>query len=144
MSKRSQKPVKATATVPTGYGPLLAELKSRVRAAQVKAALSVNRELIALYWDIGRVILQRQQAEGWGAKVRQDPFTGAAGQRISGIPAPSAGRSSGGEDVINVPGARAALCASESLLRAGQSQQQSRWLLTRLLPCLWYLAGHTA
>lgn len=69
MSKRSQKPEKATATVPTGYGPLLAELKSRVRAAQVKAALAVNRELIALYWDIGRVILQRQQAEGWGAKV---------------------------------------------------------------------------
>jgi predicted nuclease of restriction endonuclease-like (RecB) superfamily len=31
--------------------------------------LSVNRELIALYWDIGRVILQRQQVEGWGAKV---------------------------------------------------------------------------
>jgi predicted nuclease of restriction endonuclease-like (RecB) superfamily len=69
MSKRSQKPVKAAASVPTGYGPLLAELKSRVRAAQVRAALSVNRELIALYWDIGRVILQRQQAEGWGAKV---------------------------------------------------------------------------
>ena len=65
MSKRPQKPVKAAAVVPTGYGPLLAELKSRVRAAQVRAALSVNRELIALYWDIGRVILQRQQAEGW-------------------------------------------------------------------------------
>jgi predicted nuclease of restriction endonuclease-like (RecB) superfamily len=69
MSKRSQKPVKASAAVPTGYGPLLAELKSRVRAAQVKAALSVNRELIALYWDIGRAILQRQQVEGWGGKV---------------------------------------------------------------------------
>jgi len=48
---------------------LFAELKARVRAAQVKAALSVNRELIALYWDIGRVILQRQRAEAWGAKV---------------------------------------------------------------------------
>src|ERR1019366_9573939 len=69
MSKRSQKPVKAAASVPTGYGPLLAELKSRVRAAQVRAALSVNRELIALYWDIGRAILLRQQAEGWGTKV---------------------------------------------------------------------------
>ena len=68
MSKRSQKRVKAAAAVPAGYGPLSAELKSRVRAAQVKAALSVNRELIALYWDIGRVILQRQNAEGWGTK----------------------------------------------------------------------------
>src|ERR1035441_4689136 len=69
MSARVRKQVAATATVPTGYGPLLAELKERVRAAQVKAALAVNRELIALYWDIGRAILLRQQAEGWGAKV---------------------------------------------------------------------------
>lgn len=35
----------------------------------MKAALSVNRELIALYWDIGRMILHQQQQEGWGAKV---------------------------------------------------------------------------
>lgn len=69
MSKRPQKPVKAAAAVPIDYGALLVDLKSRVRVAQVKAALSVNRELIALYWDIGRVILQRQQAEGWGTKV---------------------------------------------------------------------------
>jgi predicted nuclease of restriction endonuclease-like (RecB) superfamily len=69
MSKRAQKPVKAATVGAAGYVPLLAELKSRVRAAQVKAALAVNRELIALYWDIGRVILRRQQAEGWGAKV---------------------------------------------------------------------------
>jgi predicted nuclease of restriction endonuclease-like (RecB) superfamily len=69
MSKRAQKPVKAATVGAAGYAPLLAELKSRVRTAQVKAALAVNRELIALYWDIGRVILQRQQAEGWGTKV---------------------------------------------------------------------------
>ena len=36
---------------------------------QVKAALSVNRELVLLYWQIGRDILARQQAQGWGAKV---------------------------------------------------------------------------
>ncbi|WP_241648062.1 DUF1016 N-terminal domain-containing protein [Methanoculleus taiwanensis] len=41
----------------------------RVREAQVRAALSVNRELIQLYWQIGREIVQRQQEEGWGAKV---------------------------------------------------------------------------
>jgi predicted nuclease of restriction endonuclease-like (RecB) superfamily len=69
MSKRSQKPAKAAATVPTGYGPLLAELKSRVRAAQVKAALSVNRELIVLYWDIGRVIVGAQREHGYGKAV---------------------------------------------------------------------------
>lgn len=55
--------------LPPSYAPLLAELKSRVRSAQVKAALTVNRELIRLYWQIGRAILQAQQAEGWGAKV---------------------------------------------------------------------------
>jgi len=48
---------------------LLADLKARVRAAQVKAAVSVNRELILLYWHIGREILRAQKAEGWGAKV---------------------------------------------------------------------------
>jgi predicted nuclease of restriction endonuclease-like (RecB) superfamily len=69
MSKRSQKPVKAAATVPTGYGPLLAELKSRVRAAQVKAALSVNAHLVWLYWQVGHRIAQQQAKEGWGAGV---------------------------------------------------------------------------
>lgn len=69
MSKRSQKPAKAAATVPTGYGPLLAELKSRVRAAQVKAALSVNAHLVWLYWQVGHRIAQQQAKEGWGAGV---------------------------------------------------------------------------
>jgi predicted nuclease of restriction endonuclease-like (RecB) superfamily len=40
-----------------------------VRASQVKAAVSVNRELILLYWYIGQEILRAQKAEGWGAKV---------------------------------------------------------------------------
>jgi predicted nuclease of restriction endonuclease-like (RecB) superfamily len=69
MSKRPQKPVKAAAVVPTGYGPLLAELKSRVRAAQVRAALSVNAHLVWLYWQIGHRIAQQQAKEGWGAGV---------------------------------------------------------------------------
>lgn len=56
-------------TEPAGYAPLLASLKERVRTAQVKAAMAVNRELILLYWQIGRDILRCQQAEGWGAKV---------------------------------------------------------------------------
>ncbi len=56
-------------TLPSTYAPLLADLKARVRAAQVKAAVAVNRELILLYWHIGREILRAQKAEGWGAKV---------------------------------------------------------------------------
>jgi predicted nuclease of restriction endonuclease-like (RecB) superfamily len=55
--------------LPAGYAPLLADLKARVRAAQVRAVLSVNRELVLLYWHIGREILRCQRDEGWGAKV---------------------------------------------------------------------------
>ena len=54
---------------PVGYAALLEALKARIRAAQVKAALSVNRELVQLYWDIGRQIVERQKAEGWGKAV---------------------------------------------------------------------------
>ena len=55
--------------LPNAYAALLSDLKAQIRTAQTRAALSVNRELVVLYWHIGRVILQRQQAEGWGAKV---------------------------------------------------------------------------
>jgi predicted nuclease of restriction endonuclease-like (RecB) superfamily len=48
---------------------LLEDIKTRIRAAQVKAALSVNRELIQLYWSIGRDIVHRQLEEGWGKAV---------------------------------------------------------------------------
>ncbi len=51
------------------YVQLLDELKSRVRGARLRASLAANRELVLLYWSIGRDILQRQQAQGWGAKV---------------------------------------------------------------------------
>ncbi|NJK61870.1 MAG: DUF1016 domain-containing protein [Synechococcaceae cyanobacterium SM2_3_1] len=54
---------------PTGYAPFLADLKERIRSAQVRAALAVNRELVLLYWQIGREILARQDQEGWGSKV---------------------------------------------------------------------------
>jgi predicted nuclease of restriction endonuclease-like (RecB) superfamily len=54
---------------PAGYGELLAELKQRIQNAQLRASLAVNRELVLLYWQIGREILTRQQRESWGAKV---------------------------------------------------------------------------
>src|ERR1017187_189950 len=53
----------------TVYRDLLANLKSRIRTARVRAALAVNRELVLLYWQIGKEILTRQQQEGWGTKV---------------------------------------------------------------------------
>jgi predicted nuclease of restriction endonuclease-like (RecB) superfamily len=54
---------------PDDYAILLAALKDRIRTARLRAALAVNRELILLYWSIGRDILARMSAEGWGAKV---------------------------------------------------------------------------
>ena len=56
-------------TLPGDYIALLAELKARVRTARLAAAVAVNREMIQLYWSIGRDILERQAQEGWGAKV---------------------------------------------------------------------------
>src|SRR5258708_18435325 len=47
----------------------LAELKQRIEGAQLRASLAVNRELVLLYWQIGREILSRQDRENWGAKV---------------------------------------------------------------------------
>lgn len=51
------------------YAVFLQGLKERIQQAQVKAALAVNKELVLLYWQIGREILARQRQEGWGSKV---------------------------------------------------------------------------
>jgi predicted nuclease of restriction endonuclease-like (RecB) superfamily len=54
---------------PEGYADWLADLKVRIYAAQQRAALAVNTEVIRLYWEIGHDILNRQTKQGWGAKV---------------------------------------------------------------------------
>ncbi|MHC5763368.1 PDDEXK nuclease domain-containing protein [Nostoc sp.] len=54
---------------PGNYDAFLSILKQRIRTAQVRAALAVNKELVLLYWQIGKEILQRQHEEGWGTKV---------------------------------------------------------------------------
>jgi len=64
----NDKPVKLI-PAPEGYADWLADLKTRIHTAQQRAALSVNRELVLLYWQIGQDILARQAAQGWGAKV---------------------------------------------------------------------------
>ncbi|WP_308389242.1 PDDEXK nuclease domain-containing protein [Acidithiobacillus sp. AMEEHan] len=55
--------------LPADYAAWLTELKARIHNAQQRATLAVNRELVLLYWQIGRDILARQDREGWGAKV---------------------------------------------------------------------------
>lgn len=52
-----------------GYKELLKEIKERVKSSQLKAAVAVNKELVQLYWEIGRSVLEKQEAEGWGSKV---------------------------------------------------------------------------
>jgi len=67
---RKKKDVAPTPSgLPTDYVEFLESLKSRVQQAQTKAMLSVNRELIQLYWDIGRLIFERQEVAGWGQSV---------------------------------------------------------------------------
>jgi hypothetical protein len=58
-----------TASLPPDYSALLVDVKNRIRTAQIRAILSVNRELIQLYRDIGRLIVERQRAQGWGRSV---------------------------------------------------------------------------
>ncbi|MEM7560250.1 MAG: PDDEXK nuclease domain-containing protein [Planctomycetota bacterium] len=52
-----------------GYAELLSEIKVQIRSAQLNAVRAVNRRLTVLYWEIGKSIVKRQQAEGWGKAV---------------------------------------------------------------------------
>ena len=54
------------------YASWLAELKGKIRSAQLKAAVSVNRELLALYWEIGQSLSQKVESEKWGSAVVEE------------------------------------------------------------------------
>lgn len=51
------------------YLSILQDLKIHIQKARLKAAISVNTQMIQLYWEIGKFILAQQEKEGWGAKV---------------------------------------------------------------------------
>jgi predicted nuclease of restriction endonuclease-like (RecB) superfamily len=51
------------------YRSFIENIKSKIRTAQIKASFSVNVELIRLYWDIGRSVIDRQNKNGWGTSV---------------------------------------------------------------------------
>jgi len=55
--------------MPSGYVGMLNEIKSRVQQARLRTMLAANASMVLAYWEVGRVILARQQSEGWGAKV---------------------------------------------------------------------------
>lgn len=74
------------------YATLLGEVKQRIRSAQYEALKAVNKELISLYWDIGRMIVERQQGDTWGksvveqlAKDLQAEFPGMSGFSSSNL-----------------------------------------------------------
>ena len=64
MSAKAKRP-----PAPADYAGLLVEVRTRIRAAQYTALRAVNQELVALYWDIGRMIARRQDRAGWGKSV---------------------------------------------------------------------------
>lgn len=57
------------ATNVKGYTSLLKEIKTRISNAQYEALKAANKALIGLYWDIGQLIVERQQKEGWGKAI---------------------------------------------------------------------------
>jgi predicted nuclease of restriction endonuclease-like (RecB) superfamily len=78
--------VTATQVANGEYSKLLGEIRERIRSAQYDALKAVNKGLISLYWDIGRMIVERQKSEAWGrsvvvrlAKDLQSEFTGVQG-----------------------------------------------------------------
>lgn len=54
---------------PRDYLQLLADVKGRIQAAQTRAVLAVNAEMVGLYWQVGQMLHTRQGEEGWGAAV---------------------------------------------------------------------------
>lgn len=74
------------------YKIFLQEIKERIYKAQYDALKSVNKELISLYWDIGKTIVEQQERRGWGksvvenlAKDLQSEFSGIQGFSTSGL-----------------------------------------------------------
>jgi predicted nuclease of restriction endonuclease-like (RecB) superfamily len=55
--------------VPAEYAAVLDELKNRIQSERLHVTMAANSAMVLMYWDIGKVILDRQEHQGWGAKV---------------------------------------------------------------------------
>jgi predicted nuclease of restriction endonuclease-like (RecB) superfamily len=55
--------------LPADYATLLADIKERIRSGRLRAVMAANSAMVLLYWEVGRLILDRQEKEGWGARV---------------------------------------------------------------------------
>lgn len=69
MTKKPPPTPALSGSLPSGFSELLGEVKPRIQTAQARAMVLVNTELVRLYWDIGGMICERQEREGWGAVV---------------------------------------------------------------------------
>lgn len=92
MSSQKPEKVKTSSRQQQDYTTLLRSIKDRVRSAQYAALKAVNKELVGLYWDIGRMIDEKQKKAGWGkAVVRQlagdlqEAFPGVSGYSASNL-----------------------------------------------------------
>jgi hypothetical protein len=59
----------AKVELPNDYVDALSEIKRRIQQARLKTVLAANSAMILLYWDIGRLILERQEKEGWEQRL---------------------------------------------------------------------------
>jgi hypothetical protein len=117
--KKAEAKPGSLARMPKGYQEFVASLKDRIRAAQLRAAFAVNWELLALYWHIGKSIVERQRAESWGnaviERLSKDLQTAFPG--ISGFSRPNVYRMrafflayAGGEEIVSQPGRTTLVC----------------------------------
>ncbi len=74
------------------YADFLLNIKNRIKEAQYSALRSVNKELINLYWDLGKRIVEQQEKYGWGrsvvetlAKDLQQEFPGIGGFSVRNL-----------------------------------------------------------
>ncbi len=69
MAKKFLPKVKKGEASTVEYTKFITSLKAKIRSSQIKAVVSVNSELIKLYWEIGKEIVEKQEQGGWGSKV---------------------------------------------------------------------------
>lgn len=55
--------------MPAGYSDWLADLKQRIQSERLRIIVASNAAMVLLYWDVGQRILEKQQTQGWGAKI---------------------------------------------------------------------------
>jgi len=69
MAKKISPATKKAEVSRVDYAKFITSLKTKIRSVQIKAAVAVNSELIKLYWEIGKEIVEKQNRDGWGSRV---------------------------------------------------------------------------